>query len=412
MLLKRPILITFLFAWLSSTAGAQQQLPDAVFEIFDEHCAFAGCHSGPNAQKGMDLTEEYILSSLVNKPSQEKPELLRVKPGDPANSYLIMKLKGLPGIEGDRMPKMRPPLSDSEIKTLEDWIRSLPTGLNVKAPPRKYVQAFPGWSLSTLPTTQTLEKGVFLFRIAHRWRGAVNEGLDQLFGLDFGAHVFINLNFPISRDIMLELARSSENATYEFAAKWRFLREKTDGSIPVSAALHAGFDWETLKEIFDPSDPTGTKILSRSDGERFHWFAQLALSKKLHDRISVLIVPGILLNGNVNLEDEDPIITLGYGAKLTLFRDFSIFVEGVPILSGEEGANVLGGRRIEGNKSVFNDTFTAGIERKVGGHVFHVYITNSLGLATSQYMSGGNFDFFDGDFRLGFNIYRILRLPF
>ena len=410
---SRCFLIT-MWLILPSLGIPQEMIPDEVFDLFDNSCAFSGCHSGPNAPKKLDLTEEFILPSLVNKPSSEKPEILRVKPGDPANSYLIMKIKGSPGIEGDRMPKKGKPLSKEEVAVLESWIKSLPVELKVVAPKREFAQAFPGWTLSNLPTAETLDTGVFLYRIAHRWKGAVGEGFDQLFGLDFGAHMFTQLAFSITNDLMLTVARSGENATFEFGGKWRFLRQKTDGSVPVSAAITAGLDWETIKEIVDPDNPTSVKGLSRTDGERFHWFIQLALTKKIHERFSVLLVPGILLNGNVNVSDEDPIFTLGFAGKIMIFKDFSLFVEGVPILSGEENAATVGGPRIDNGKQVINDTFTIGLERKIGGHVFHVYITNSLGLATSQYMSGGNFDFdiFDGDFRLGFNIYRILRLPF
>ena len=218
------------------------------------------------------------------------------------------------------------------------------------------------------------------------------------------------LAFSLSNNLVVDVARSGNNATFEFGAKWRFMREKNDGSVPLSAAVNAGVDWETIKEIFDPDSPG--QFLKRSSGARFHWFGQVALSKQLSSKISVLLVPGILLNGNVNATDEAAIFTVGFAGKFMLAKDFSVFVEGVPILSGAAGAVPVGGVRAEGGKSVFNDAFTIGLERKVGGHVFHVYITNSLGLAAGQYMSGGDLDFTNGDFRLGFNIYRILRLPF
>ncbi|MCP5051715.1 MAG: hypothetical protein GY940_31405, partial [bacterium] len=170
-----------------------------------------------------------------------------------------------------------------------------------------------------------------------------------------------------------------------------------------------GLDWETVREIPDPNNPA--QFLKRSSGERFHWFGQVALSKTISHRISVLLVPGVLLNGNVNSTDEEAIFTIGFAGKFMLIRDFSIFIESVPILSGDSGAVPVGGTRVTGGKNVFNDAFTVGLERKIGGHVFHVYVTNSLGLATGQYMSGGDLDFTNGDLRLGFNIYRTLRLP-
>lgn len=394
----------FLLA-LPFALDAQQTVPDEVLNIFDNRCAFSGCHAGSGAPQGLDLTEQFVVPLLVNQPSAGKSGLLRVKGGDPANSYLMMKVKGSPGIEGDPMPKSGERLTATEIATLEAWIVSLPSGMKQTAPEREYAEAFPGLSLATLPTTETMEKGTFSYRIAHRWRGAVNEGLDQLFGLDFGARMFTQLSFPLTNDLMVYLGRSGEAATYEFAGKWRMLREKTDGSMPISAALVAGLDWETRRDILGVST-------SRTNSERFHWFAQVPVSKQLGSRISLMAAPGILLNGNATLSDEDPIITVGFAGKLMLLKDFSVFVEGVPIVSGADGVATVEGTRDENGEPVFNDSFTIGLERRVGGHVFHVYVTNSIGLSTNQYMSGGNFDFLDGDFRLGFNIYRVLRWPF
>jgi hypothetical protein len=45
-----------------------------------------------------------------------------VKPGDPANSYLVQKLAGVQMCSGVRMPKVGTPLSDTSMKKIEDWI--------------------------------------------------------------------------------------------------------------------------------------------------------------------------------------------------------------------------------------------------------------------------------------------------
>lgn len=399
--------VLFATSGLTSALKAQT-IPDQVLDIFYDNCATVGCHAGPNAQSGLDLTEDFAAAGLVNKPSSDYgDEFLRVDPQNPARSYLIMKIKGDAKIKGDRMPRGGQELSDSEIAAIESWINSLPAEAQARAPEREYADTFPGITLSTLPTTQTLETGIFAYRIAHRWRGNVDGGFAQLFGLDAGARMLTQLTFAFTDNLNVTLARTSENATFEFAAKWRFLREKNDGTVPFSAALVAGLDWATRKQL------TGVlEELDRTDSERFHWFGQVALSKKIGERISVLLVPGVLLNGNAQVEDEDALITIGFGAKFEIIPDFSVFIEGVPIVSGAETAEVLGVPRFEAGEQVFNDAFTLGLEKRVGGHVFHVYVTNSLGLSTNQYMSGGNFDFLEGDVRLGFNIYRRLRMPF
>jgi hypothetical protein len=62
-----------------------------------------GCHG---AQPGINLT--YIapneFDQLRNVPSIERPSLMRVLPGDPAQSYLYLKVVGDGGIDGGRMP--------------------------------------------------------------------------------------------------------------------------------------------------------------------------------------------------------------------------------------------------------------------------------------------------------------------
>ena len=399
-------LVTACF-WCPNLIYSQTEIPDEVLDIFDNKCAFVGCHAGTTSPKGLDLTEDFALSSLVNQASVDVASYMRVKPQDPVRSYLIMKLKGTSGIEGDKMPKGSDALSQSEIGAIESWINSLPAELKVEAPEREYAEAFPGLSLATLTTTQTLEKGTFSYRIAHRWNGKVSDGFDDFFGLDGGAIMFTQLAFSVSNDLMVSIARTRVDATFEFVGKWRFLREKTDGSMPISAAIRAGFDWATRKNIVGVPE-------SRTNSQRFALFAQAPISKQISDRISVLLVPGILINGNVRVEDPDPLVTLGFAAKFMMVKDFSVFVEGVPIIAGSETSGTIGGPLgpLPSGRNAINDAFTIGLERKIGGHVFHVYVTNSLGLATNHYMSGGDLDFTKGDFRLGFNIYRILRFPF
>lgn len=65
--------------------------------------ACMGCHYGQPA--GLGFVDAY--DSLVNVPSTQAPDMVRVAPGDPDNSYLWRKLEGThTGVgSGDRMPQ-------------------------------------------------------------------------------------------------------------------------------------------------------------------------------------------------------------------------------------------------------------------------------------------------------------------
>ncbi|MDQ7053296.1 MAG: DUF5777 family beta-barrel protein [candidate division KSB1 bacterium] len=401
----------------TSHLHAQSRIPPEVLTIFENSCAYSGCHMGRRAPRGLDLTEDRAYGNLVGVESSTKPQFLLVKPGDPDKSYIIKKLLGADDISGEQMPKGNEPLPPEQIQVITDWIRSLgpepaPKSAEKVEPPKpRRRTAFPGVTVANLPTPQTPARGGFVYRISHRFRSPVRDGFDRLFGLDGGAYMMTQMGLPLSDNLYFTLARSAINATFELAGKWRFWQQMDSGWPPISAALVAGVAWATLKQVPDPSAPNGA-FLPRTAGERFSLFAQLPVSKVLGDRLSLLLVPGILFNGNVSMTDEKPLVTLGVAGRWEMNRKYGLFVEWVPILSGAEDAAVVGGPRIEDGMRMLNDTFSVGMEIAVGGHVFHVFVTNSGGNTTNQYLSGGNFDFVDGEFRLGFNIYRHLDFPF
>jgi hypothetical protein len=60
---------------------------------------------------------------LVVTPSNEVPDLFRVEPGNPDDSYIVRKLEGDPSIVGTRMPPPpRAPLDQEEIDVIRQWI--------------------------------------------------------------------------------------------------------------------------------------------------------------------------------------------------------------------------------------------------------------------------------------------------
>jgi hypothetical protein len=76
------------------------------------------CHNGqfePNLS-----TPALTYAYLVNRPALEKPDLLRVDPGNPEASLLIDKLRGRE--VATIMPLGANPLSEEEIRLIEEWI--------------------------------------------------------------------------------------------------------------------------------------------------------------------------------------------------------------------------------------------------------------------------------------------------
>jgi hypothetical protein len=79
------------------------------------------CHAGGAAPLGLRLDEGASYAMLVNAPSVEVPDVLRVNPGNPDESYLIQKLEGSAAV-GDQMPLGGPPLPAETIAVIRQWI--------------------------------------------------------------------------------------------------------------------------------------------------------------------------------------------------------------------------------------------------------------------------------------------------
>jgi hypothetical protein len=77
--------------------------------IFTPLCA--SCHGGANPAENLDLDATHSYNDLINVPSTEEPSIVRVKPGVPSQSYLVLHIQK----EGDGA-------SATDLSFIEQWI--------------------------------------------------------------------------------------------------------------------------------------------------------------------------------------------------------------------------------------------------------------------------------------------------
>ena len=389
---KKPSLV-------QSAGAAEGRLQEEVTTILKRNCSVSDCHRGTYPRMNLNFGEDKFLKSLLNIPSQETPSLKLVDKENPERSYLLMKIKGDKAIVGRRMPLDSPPLREGEIKIIEDWISSLTTApfekektltqIDKTAPETKSEHekkgirkpAFWGTRLINLPTTQSIGKGRLLFRISHRFYLAIGSGYDSFYGLDGPAVILLSFGYGLRDNLDLTLARTKLNKEVELSLKWVIFEQGKILTLPFSAALNLG------GSLVTQSQPD-SKVF-RADNMKFN--LQVILSHQVSNTLSFVLVPAY--SSNTNHWDSSPegTFALGTGGRWMIFNDFSIIWEWIPVLAGyKDNSNGWG----------------LGIEKKIGGHVFQVFILNSTGLTSDQFIPGGDFRLKDWDFRIGFNIFR------
>ncbi|MDB4930797.1 MAG: hypothetical protein JWM10_3281 [Myxococcaceae bacterium] len=98
--------------------------------IFAPRCNFAPCHGG--VAGSLTLTGPGAYAALVGAPSFQVARVARVAPGDPAGSYLMLKLEGqmasvtecaaTPRTCGVSMPQGEAALPAAELAVVRAWI--------------------------------------------------------------------------------------------------------------------------------------------------------------------------------------------------------------------------------------------------------------------------------------------------
>lgn len=86
-------------------------------DVFTPTCAVAGCHGG---SQNPNLSAGQAYNSLVNKPSSQNPSMMRVMPGESANSYLMKKMTG----DGTSIMPPSGQLSQAKIDSIALWINN------------------------------------------------------------------------------------------------------------------------------------------------------------------------------------------------------------------------------------------------------------------------------------------------
>lgn len=234
----------------------------------------------------------------------------------------------------------------------------------------------PDFSLITLPTALRLPRHKSAFRITHRFTRALGDGTfgdlaGDLFGLDNGAQIGIEYRFGLFRGLQAGVHRASNNKTVEFFSQYSLVQQ-ADGR-PVGVAVLASIDGtNNFRDSYSPA-------------------LGLVLSRTIPRLGAVYLEPAWVNNSDPapgELVDDNDTLLVGVGARLRIRPTVYLVGEVIPRVAGID-------------PGVTHGSF--GIEKRAGGHMFQLNVSNGFGTTMGQLARGGvNND----DWYLGFQISR------
>jgi Membrane bound beta barrel domain (DUF5777) len=235
--------------------------------------------------------------------------------------------------------------------------------------------AQPDFTLVALPTTLRVPRFKSAFRVTHRFTRPLGAGdfgslVEDLFGLDSGAQIGLEYRFGLMRGTQVGFHRTSTR-TIEFFAQHE-VKAQGEGSPFTIDALATIDGTNNFRNSYSPG--LGA-VISRAVGEHAAFYLE----------------PVWVNNSNPDpseLTDDNDTVLLGAGARIRVRPTVYIALEGAPRVAGHDPGSTQ---------------ISVGLEKRSGGHMFQLTITNGLGTTFGQIARGAsNTD----DWHLGFSISR------
>ena len=275
----------------------------------------------------------------------------------------------------------------------DDLLESLDSELQVDD---KVQAAFKGLKVVNFESTKLAHKKDLYFIVAHRF-GTVKNGIDDFFGLD-EAVTQLKFIYGLNEWLNVGVARSSLQKTYGIHAKYRLLQQRTDGS-PITIV---GYNLVSINTALDKD-----QLPELEFSDRLTYTSQVLVSRKLNDRVSVLIAPTYIHenlatrsitvladDSTINYDEENDQFALGLGGRVKLSQRWSINADYGIHLNRNQNSN-------------FRNPLSIGVDLETGGHVFQMHFTNAQAMFEDGFLIRGAGDWSDGDFFFGFNLSRV-----
>ncbi|MCF8236332.1 MAG: DUF5777 family beta-barrel protein [Bacteroidales bacterium] len=236
------------------------------------------------------------------------------------------------------------------------------------------------------PVKKTLE-----FNIQHRF--AQIEDFNNLYGIYGASNIRLALNYSVMDKLMIGFGTTKDQKLQDFQLKYVILEQTRENTIPVGLAFYGNMAIDGRNE-----DVFG---LNYEFTNRFSYFAQLIISRKISYALSLQLAPsfshvnavlpgyehdkiGISFNGRLRVSPQSSII-FNYDQPLEIE---AIYENKEPALKPK--ANVA-----------------LGWEISTSTHAFQIFISSARALVPQYNMMYNTNDFFDGGIFFGFNITRL-----
>ena len=277
-------------------------------------------------------------------------------------------------------------------------------------PAKKVYATFKTTKIVSSQSVETVKKRNLDYRITHRFgniynsatANPLNDAAHSAFGLDNSTDIRMSFDYGITDELTVGIGRSKFREMNDAVVKWRFLTQREDNKIPVSACFYGSLGYTSMS----PSNLYAGTIrpAKTNEAHRIQYCSQLLIAHKFNKSLSLQLMPTYVhrnfIKQQVNVkngaEDQNGLFSLGIGGRLKLSKRFALVADYFYNFSEFQ---------ID-NPTAYYNPLSVGIEIETGGHVFHVNFSNAPAILESSMLTSTQDTWTKGQIKLGFNISR------
>ncbi|UUF13046.1 MULTISPECIES: DUF5777 family beta-barrel protein [Flavobacterium] len=256
------------------------------------------------------------------------------------------------------------------------------SGVETPSAKEKVNSAFKALKIVNLESTKLAAKGDLYFVVAHRF-GSIKDGFEGFYGLD-NANTQIKFIYGLTNGLNVSAARSE--FAYDFATKYMLFPQIKDGFPVTIAGFNSLSINNTLKESLYP------KLQFK---DRLTYVAQLLISRKFSEKLSLEIVPSFFHQNFVeDVDQSNTQYAIGFGGRYKFAKRWSLNMDYAAHLN-------------RAPNSLYKNPLSIGFDLETGGHVFQMHFTSSQAIDEAGYLGRTTGDWTKGDIFFGFNLARV-----
>lgn len=243
-------------------------------------------------------------------------------------------------------------------------------------------------------STETQKKHDLDMRIRHHFGDIGGEfgSAHTLYGLDVATDLFIGFDYGITDKLTVSIGRSKHDELYNGFIKYKLFEQNGGKSndFPLNVTLLA-------QMALIAREPFTTNEFA-AYANRFSYFIQPIISRKISQRISIQVAPSVLLRKNTTeVRDPEQLISIGFAGRFKLTKRLS-FIADYTLVNGINRPRDL--------VQQFYNPLGVGLEIETGGHVFSLNFMNSEYISENSFIPDTRKSWRSGGVRFGFTISR------